>query len=401
MAVVLPQGRLNNPIDRDMREYLTDHCRILAVVGLHANVFKPHAGVKTSVLFVQKWNDDASAGALCPRKDDYPIFFATMQEPSKDNRGDKIYVTLSDQAAWATQADDNMRKHRVAEPVSRYNASPKDLNDFVLDDHQHLVVKHDLFSHCVNLKKGERTPDGIAESFYVFAEKEKLSFAKSAKASFQGDLHPSVAVKSLSATRTADRLDAEYFDPQFQVLLNRLRSQNLKIGDVAEIRKERFSPLDDESDFRYIEIGGLTSDGYAVAEKIATCDAPSRATWIVRSGDVITSMVRPIRRLTALIDADQDGEVCSSGFVVLKPVKISPEILFAYLRQTELCRVMNMYTTASMYPAISVENILELPFFLPNKRQVAAIEGYVRDARSKRKAAAQLVSKASAEYSLR
>jgi type I restriction enzyme M protein len=42
--VVLPQGRFNNSSDKDLREYLAAHCRILAVVGLHGNVFKPHTG---------------------------------------------------------------------------------------------------------------------------------------------------------------------------------------------------------------------------------------------------------------------------------------------------------------------------------------------------------------------
>lgn len=139
MAVVLPQGRFNNSSDANLREYLADHCRILAVVGLHGNVFKPHTGTKTSVLLVQKWNDDASAGPLCPRVDDYPIFFATMKEPSKDNSGDKIYV-----------ADDD--------------GSP------LLDEHQHLIVKHDLFNH------DGKTQDGIAEAFIEFAKKERLSF---------------------------------------------------------------------------------------------------------------------------------------------------------------------------------------------------------------------------------
>lgn len=91
MAIVLPQGRFNNSSDKNIREYLADHCRILAVVGLHGNVFKPHTGTKTSVIFIQKWHDK-----LCPRVDDYPIFFATMQQPSKDNSGDKIYVKVKD-----------------------------------------------------------------------------------------------------------------------------------------------------------------------------------------------------------------------------------------------------------------------------------------------------------------
>src|SRR5205085_11964909 len=63
MAIVLPQGRLKNASDKRIREYIAARCRILAVVGLHGNTFKPHTGTKTSVLLVQKWNDDAAAGA--------------------------------------------------------------------------------------------------------------------------------------------------------------------------------------------------------------------------------------------------------------------------------------------------------------------------------------------------
>jgi type I restriction enzyme M protein len=70
MAVVLPQGRFNNSSDKFLREYLAAYGRILAVVGLHGNVFKPHTGTKTSVLFFQKWNDDAKAGPLCHKVDD-------------------------------------------------------------------------------------------------------------------------------------------------------------------------------------------------------------------------------------------------------------------------------------------------------------------------------------------
>lgn len=139
MAVVLPQGRFNNSSDKFLREYLAAHGRILAVVGLHGNVFKPHTGTKTSVLFLQKWNDDAKAGPLCPRIDDYPIFFATMREPSKDNSGEKIY-----------------RQGADGQPL--------------LDTHGHLIVKHDLFNH------DGLTEDGIAEAFQEFAKKEGLPF---------------------------------------------------------------------------------------------------------------------------------------------------------------------------------------------------------------------------------
>jgi type I restriction enzyme M protein len=128
MAIILPQGRFNNTSDKQIRQYIAQRCRILAVVGLHANTFKPHTGTKTSVLFVQKWDEK-----VCPKKEDYPIFFATMKEAGKDNSGDKIYEDFKDK-------------------------------------HGHKIVKHDLYNH-----EG-LTKDGIAEAFIEFGKKEKLSF---------------------------------------------------------------------------------------------------------------------------------------------------------------------------------------------------------------------------------
>lgn len=154
MAVVLPQGRFNNASDKYIRDYIAERCRILAVVGLHGNVFKPHTGTKTSVLFVQKWGGtvidpktgkeivDEKTGKpieACPKRDDYPIFFATMQKPSKDNSGDKIYVK-----------DEH--------------------GEIKLDSHNHFIVDHDLYNH------DNMTQDGIAEAFIEFAKKEGLSF---------------------------------------------------------------------------------------------------------------------------------------------------------------------------------------------------------------------------------
>ena len=164
MAIVLPQGRFNNSSDRYIRDYIAERCRILAVVGLHGNVFKPHTGTKTSVLFVQKWDD-----TLCPKKDDYPIFFATMQEPSKDNSGEKIYVkrpiiTQEKPSTPITQAN------IVSEVIDHHNTTPKKISEYLLDSHGHLIVKHDLFNH------DGLTQDGIAEAFAEFAKRERLSF---------------------------------------------------------------------------------------------------------------------------------------------------------------------------------------------------------------------------------
>jgi type I restriction enzyme M protein len=58
MAIVLPQGLLNNTNAEYIRRFIIDEARILAVVGLHVNTFKPHTGTKTSVLFLRKYTDE-------------------------------------------------------------------------------------------------------------------------------------------------------------------------------------------------------------------------------------------------------------------------------------------------------------------------------------------------------
>ncbi|MEX1258126.1 MAG: N-6 DNA methylase [Gemmatimonadota bacterium] len=117
MAIVLPQGRLNNTTDKIIRDFIAHHARILAVVGLHVNTFKPHTGTKTSILFVQKWNDhpDAPPALRCPKAEDYPIFFATSQQGGKDTSGEYVYLT-----------DDKGRR--------------------LYDLHAHPMVDHDLYN---------------------------------------------------------------------------------------------------------------------------------------------------------------------------------------------------------------------------------------------------------------
>ena len=56
-AIVLPQGKFNNSSLAFIREWILRKARLLAVVGLHPNTFKPHTGTKTSVLFVQKYTE--------------------------------------------------------------------------------------------------------------------------------------------------------------------------------------------------------------------------------------------------------------------------------------------------------------------------------------------------------
>ncbi len=156
------------------------------------------------------------------------------------------------------------------------------------------------------------------------------------------------------------RLDAEYFQPKYDRLLATLSRDGMTIGDVAPVRHDRFQNPG-VGNFEYIEIGGMRGDGTVAAETVACTDAPSRASQLVRRGDIVTSTVRPIRRLSAVISQDQDDYICSSGFVVLQPKHIAAEVLLVYLRLTAICELMDLHTSASLYPAISEKDLLGLP----------------------------------------
>ena len=139
MAIVLPQGRFNNTSDKHIREFIEGQARILAVIGLDTNTFKPHTSTKTSILFLQKWNSDLSKGPLCRKEDDYSIFFAVSEKSGKDTSGEYVYLKDSD-------------------------------GQYILDEEGHWIVDHDLYKH------NDEDPDGIADAFIKWAKIEELSF---------------------------------------------------------------------------------------------------------------------------------------------------------------------------------------------------------------------------------
>jgi len=179
MAIVLPQGRFNNSSDIYIREYIAKHARILAVIGLHVNTFKPHTGTKTSMLLCQKWNDDPTAPAnlSCPHLDDYPIFFGISQRGGKDNSGEYEYLT--DPAG-------NRLYDLFSHPIVNHDLFnlQRQLSSQVA--HRLVVAssakeKADLRSERERLAELVPNADGIADAFRAWGEKQGLPFCRSSK----------------------------------------------------------------------------------------------------------------------------------------------------------------------------------------------------------------------------
>lgn len=191
----------------------------------------------------------------------------------------------------------------------------------------------------------------------------------------------------------AGRLDARFFAPRIQALLDILGRDGRSLGDVATSRRQKFRPQDCAT-FNYIEIGDIDGAGAATSTHLACADAPSRATWHVRPNDIITSTVRPIRRLSAQIAPDQDGYVASSGFVVIDPQQIAPELLLTFLRLPVICELLDLYASASMYPAVTEAHILGLPFPEIDAAVQGQVVANIREVREAKEQVARLLEAA-------
>ncbi|HAI74543.1 MAG TPA: SAM-dependent methyltransferase [Candidatus Moranbacteria bacterium] len=122
MAIVLPQGVLNNTQMQYVRQFILGKAKLLAVVGLSGNTFKPHTGTKTSVLFLQKWKNDEEV------LEDYPIFMAVSKKGGKDTSGEYVYKKDNDGNVMFDDFGKKIIDHdldEIAEEFLRFNEAKK------------------------------------------------------------------------------------------------------------------------------------------------------------------------------------------------------------------------------------------------------------------------------------
>ena len=221
MAIVLPIGRFNNQVSRSLRKFVMERARVLAVVGLDKNTFQPHTATRTGVLFLQKWNDDANRGPLCPRRSKYRIFFAEQGKRCTKSNGARLFV--------------------------------RDDTGFLLDEHGHYMVDHDLFS------QGDGGTGGIAEAFRRFARQEGLSFAKVDEMD-DGHVEMGRAVE-VEEVENAERWDAKYYNQRVIDFLRGVQARavrSVRLGEIAVHNNRGVQPEHDEDgDIRLIESGNI------------------------------------------------------------------------------------------------------------------------------------------------
>ena len=191
------------------------------------------------------------------------------------------------------------------------------------------------------------------------------------------------------------RLDAEYYQPEYLKLAESLNNLSaVPIRDVVITPKRKFKPQKTEF-FQYIEISkvDLLTGEYNKREILGE-DAPDRAQWVVKQNDVIISTVRPIRNAVSLIKEEAENLVCSSGFAVLRAKKIEPEYLFVYLKSRPIIKLLDRKTTATMYPAITIDDLLETNIYLGDEKFRDEIKNKVVEAQKQLEDSKSLYSQA-------
>ncbi len=133
----------------------------------------------------------------------------------------------------------------------------------------------------------------------------------------------------------------------------------------VEQRDPRLVPA---TEFRYVDIAAVDNKLKAIVgtKQMTGANAPSRARKVIKSGDVIVSMVRPNLNAVALVPQCLDNEICSTGFSVLRPSKrIRGRYLFAFTKSQIFIDQLVSKTTGASYPAVTDKEIREVLVPLP------------------------------------
>ena len=142
-------------------------------------------------------------------------------------------------------------------------------------------------------------------------------------------------IKNFSDTQSARRIDAEYFQPRYDEVVERIRQYKngyKPLGEIIGVKDNTFQPKDDVA-YRYIELANIAANGNINGFIEAQGkELPARARRKVNAGDVIVSTIEGSLLSIALIRDDLDNALCSTGFFVVNSEKINSETLLVLLK---------------------------------------------------------------------
>ena len=165
---------------------------------------------------------------------------------------------------------------------------------------------------------------------------------------------------------TNGRLDAEYYQPKYEVFENTIKSHPNGYTLISH-EYDHFCAVSRKPKlaYNYIEISDVNvSDGTNSPNLLETSELPANAKYEVKKGDLIISKVRPNRGAVTVIESDGDNLIVSGAFTVLreKPESVfTKEVLKVLLRTPIYREWLLQFNIGTQYPVIRDDDILNLP----------------------------------------
>ena len=122
--------------------------------------------------------------------------------------------------------------------------------------------------------------------------------------------------------------------------------------------------------FSYIDLTSVDRETHSIGNTAAinSENAPSRAQKLVKADDVIFGTTRPTLKRYCSIPMDYDGQICSTGYCVLRAdkTKVLPRYIYHLIGTTEFNSHVELNQRGSAYPAISDGDVKAYPIPLPS-----------------------------------
>lgn len=155
--------------------------------------------------------------------------------------------------------------------------------------------------------------------------------------------------------------------------------QTQTLGELLQ-KAETVNPNQSpEREFDYIDVSSVSNQTFEIGatQRLKGKDAPSRARRLVKHNDVLFATVRPTLRRIAVVPAELDHQVCSTGYFVLRPKPIlDHKYLFYWLFTAGFSGAMEALQKGASYPAVTDGEIraqvISFPP-LPEQRRIVGI----------------------------
>ena len=174
-----------------------------------------------------------------------------------------------------------------------------------------------------------------------------------------------------------------------------------KIGDVIEKKISRVVKIFERSDeIQYLDISSIDNSSKTVTglTPYILKDAPSRAQYVLKQGDIMYSTVRPNLQNIAINPYSDDNVVGSTGFCVLRCTGVTTGYMWGVINSVPFTQSMINQASGANYPAVTdkVVHAYEIP--IPPLEEQTAYEQLVNQSDKSKFELEQSIAELDATY---